>query len=31
MNDLFIQRIQFDWKKITNQSYLKKIQVLKGL
>lgn len=31
MNDLFIQSVQFDWKKIGKQSYLRKIQALKGL
>ena len=31
MNDLFIQKILFDWNKIEKDSYLKTIEAFKGM
>ena len=31
MNDQFIQRVMFDWDRIDNDSYLKKIDAFKGI
>ena len=31
MNNLFIQGVLFDWDKIDNDSYLKKIEAFRGV
>ena len=31
MNDQFIQGVIFDWNRIDNKSYLKKIEAFKGI
>ena len=31
MNNQFIQRVIFDWNRIDNDSYLKEIEVFKGI
>ena len=31
MNNQFIQRVIFDWNRIDNNSYLKKIEAFKGV
>ena len=31
MNNQLIQGVMFDWNKINNDSYLKKIEALKGI
>lgn len=31
MNNQFIQRVIFDWNRIDNDSYLKRIEAFKGI